>query len=104
MKKHLVIISILMLSGIALMITISNKGTIKRTATTPTSITSETQMNYVLKDYNGRIALFYENQEKPLQIYNVFTDSLPYNDAKLLEKGITVKSNELNDVLSDYIS
>ncbi len=103
MKKHLFIISALILSSVILITSSTNNRKEKMNIIKTTNI-SETERNYILKDYNGRIALFFENDEKPLKIYNIFTDSLPEYDAESLKIGIIVNQNELNNVLSDYIS
>ncbi len=102
MKIHLFIISALILLSVIL-ITGSTNNQKGRMNISKTEI-SQTERNYILKDYNGRIALFFENDEKPLKIYDIFTDSLPEYDAKSLKIGINVNKEELNNVLSDYIS
>ena len=61
----------------------------------------EEKQQYVLKEYNGKLAVYLNNDfQYELDIY-VFT--LPNEDKKLLSKGICVSSEqELNDVISSY--
>lgn len=73
--------------------------------------TSETQAvtsaaeTYTLKDYNGRIALYVDQDTKPTEIYNIFTNSLPEADITELRHGISVHTRqELEKLLEDYIS
>ena len=104
MKKHLIIISAIILLGIFLIVSATKKSTNVIYYDKETTDYQQEEIKYVLKDYNGRIALFYESKEKPIEVYNVFTSSLPETDAQQLEKGIAVTEDELNKVLSDYIS
>lgn len=60
---------------------------------------------YVVKEYNGNIAVFKKDNDTPLRVTDVRLNELPYGDKKLLNKGIYVStSNELNCVLEDYCS
>ena len=60
---------------------------------------------YVVKEYNGRIAIFEENSETPFKITDVRLSELPDGDKKLLSKGIPASSSrELNCILEDYCS
>lgn len=104
MKKHITIVSALLLFGTILIFTTFNNNQMKQKTDTKMNLSTETEVNYILKDYNGRIALFNENKEKPLKIYDVFTDSLPETDIELIRNGIYVSASELNNVLSDYLS
>lgn len=103
MKKHLFIISIIILTGIILISTATTKPN-KRINSATTSSYHQDETLYVLKDYKGRIALFHQNEEKPVEVYDVFTNSLPEDDAQQIKRGITVSTDELNNLLSDYIS
>ena len=104
MKKHLINISAIILLGIFLIVSATKKSTNVIYYDKETTDYQQEEIKYVLKDYNGRIALFYESKEKPIEVYNVFTSSLPETDAQQLEKGIAVTEDELNKVLSDNIS
>ncbi len=64
--------------------------------------TEETEkVQYLLKEYNGKLAVYKNNDfQYELDIY-VFT--LPEEDKKLLSKGISASSEqELNDIISSY--
>ncbi len=65
---------------------------------------NESTTLYTLKDYNGQIALFINNNAIPAETYNIFTNSLPESDKKNLEKGITANNEkELIILLEDYL-
>ena len=60
---------------------------------------------YILRDYKGRLALFVNDNNIPKETYEIFTSSLPPQDAEKLKKGITVSTEaELQLLLEDYIS
>ena len=60
---------------------------------------------YVVKEYNGHIAIFEENSDTPFKITDVLLSELPDGDKKLLNKGIPASSSrELNCILEDYCS
>ena len=102
MKKHYIIITVIILSGILFFVS-GTKNPITR-VNQETTKPQHSELNYLLKDYNGRIALFYQNEEKPIEVYDIFTNSLPEKDAQRIKGGITVSTDELNNLLSDYIS
>lgn len=103
MIKHIFVITILLIIGI-FFINNANQKPQNMPRIAETTFAVSTEKTYIIKDYKGRIALFSDGNEKPLEIYNVFTDSLPEKDAELLKDGIKIKSSELNNALSDYIS
>ncbi|MDP4119883.1 MAG: BofC C-terminal domain-containing protein [Bacillota bacterium] len=62
-------------------------------------------ISYIVKDYNGKIAVFEEGQTEPFKVTNVPTNSLPKVDQNALKKGIKVKGQkELIKILQDYCS
>ncbi|WP_197068308.1 BofC C-terminal domain-containing protein [Candidatus Soleaferrea massiliensis] len=62
-------------------------------------------VEYVLKDYDGRLAVFKSNQQKPEIVFNVYTSNLPQYDQDSLQKGVAAKDiQELNRLIEDYIS
>lgn len=66
---------------------------------------SSSQTIYIIREYNGEIGVFAENQESPLLLVEVLVDTLPEADQKMLESGITVRGDEnLNSILEDYES
>ncbi len=93
------VISVLLIILIASSFNKPNKGNTDLTESTVIEI------SYYLKDYNGKIAVFKGNSEIPYHIYNVFTSSLPEEDAETIKYGIEAHSeNELNNLLADYLS
>ena len=59
---------------------------------------------YVIKDYKGRIAVFYDDNHIPKKIFDIYTDSLPEDDANKIKTGISLTEKELNSVIADYTS
>ena len=53
---------------------------------------------YVLRDYNGRIAVFACGE-----VFDIFTSSLPKSEAERVYKGITVEGGEaLQRLIEDF--
>lgn len=99
MKKHIVIITlILCASGLFSLFTLN------RAKAAPEQKNTVTEKVYVLSDYKGQIALFSKENEKPIQIFQIYTESLPEKDAEKIRNGIIIKENELTKILEDYIS
>lgn len=48
---------------------------------------------YVLREYNGRIALFRESEASPIAVYETSPSELYPSDAALLAEGIRVKTD-----------
>ena len=56
-------------------------------------------------DYNGKLAVFKNNSDMPVRIFNVYLDNLPESDKADLKKGITCKDDaELKRLIEDYTS
>ena len=63
---------------------------------------AEDAVCFVLREYNGRIALFSESSEEPLAVYNTPLNSLFPADAELLKKGIRLKNRaEVTRLIED---
>ncbi|MBR1779287.1 MAG: BofC C-terminal domain-containing protein [Clostridia bacterium] len=63
---------------------------------------SENSLSYIVKDFNGNVAVFDMGSETPIQITEVHTNNLPTSDQKMLQQGIIVKSrSELHSILED---
>ena len=75
----------------------NNYPTIKHSSTEP-------EIKYVVKDYKGRIAVFYNNNQIPIEIYDIYTDTLPEEDVKKIKAGITLNQKELEGFINDYTS
>ena len=60
---------------------------------------------YTLKEYDGKIGIFYNAEIVPFQQINVEVSSLPEADQVLLKEGIIVYSKEeLKSKIEDYES
>ena len=103
MKKHIFIITcIVVLTTIINVSAINDAENLKNSKNI---VASENTVNrYILKDYNGQIALFSEESEKPIEVYNIFTLSLPQKDIGIIKKGILVTESELKAILEEYTS
>ena len=70
-----------------------------------TQDSSQNQNIYILKEYDGKLAVFRENQSKPYQVFNVYVKTLPAFDQGQLKQGIHVDGDdELSSLIEDYIS
>ena len=57
---------------------------------------------FVLREYEGKIALFQENEPQPIAVYDTPPDALYPADAELLREGIRVKSEgEITRLIED---
>lgn len=72
----------------------------------PSISASENESNiYIVKEYNGKIAVFNENMDKPVKTTDSSVDALPEIDRALIKKGIRVEDKaELRKLLEDYCS
>lgn len=62
-------------------------------------------LSYIVKDFNGNIAVFEENSPAPFKVTEVCTNTLPKIDQERLIDGIVVSSQvELSTLLEDLCS
>ena len=60
---------------------------------------------FLLGVYEGKIALWKDNQVKPMRVFPVQVSILPEADQKTLQKGIRVNNlSQLYRMLEDYLS
>lgn len=60
---------------------------------------------FLLGIHEGKIALWKDNQKKPMKVFPYQASILPEEDQKRLEEGIHVDSlNELYKLVEDYLS
>jgi hypothetical protein len=60
---------------------------------------------YIVKEYEGHIGVFYNDNRVPYQEIHVDVSSLPEADQQLLKKGIKVTdADKLNGIIEDYES
>lgn len=55
---------------------------------------TEIQVEYTVRDYGGKVAVFETDSETPLVVYEIYTHLLPENDIELLRRGIKVTTQE----------
>lgn len=59
-------------------------------------------LSYIVKDFNGSVAVFEPENPKPVRVTDVYISHLPKSDQKMLSHGIRVKNqSELNTLLED---
>lgn len=69
------------------------------------SSADEEEKVFIIKEYNGKVAVFEGQNENPLFVSDVFVSNLPEADKELLESGIEVKTEkQLNRLIEDYCS
>ncbi len=76
------------------------------TNTAPTEIQQPTNyQTYIVREYNGMVAVFYKGQDKPFKITDRYVQALPQQDINDLKQGITVDNDEsLRKLLEDLCS
>lgn len=66
---------------------------------------SESLQTYYLKEHDGKLAIFIDNQTTPAEIFNVYINTLPPFDQGQLKQGVVAKGyDELSALIEDYIS
>lgn len=64
-----------------------------------------TEDYYTVKEYQGKVAIFNNKSNLPLNIFDTYVSTLPQHDRMLLEEGITIESTEeLQRIIEDYTS
>lgn len=60
---------------------------------------------YTVTEYQGKIAVFKNNDTVPLDVYDSYVSVLPQHDRELLKNGIRTEStSELQRIIEDYTS
>ena len=60
---------------------------------------------FLLGIYEGKVALWRENETKPMKVFPYFASMLPKADQKALSKGIKIDNfSQLHQLLEDYLS
>ncbi|BCI59847.1 BofC C-terminal domain-containing protein [Solibaculum mannosilyticum] len=58
---------------------------------------------WVMRDYQGKIAVFQDGNDDPTQVLDIYVNSLPEHDQDLLESGIRIDDQkELQQLIEDY--
>lgn len=60
---------------------------------------------FTIKEYDGKIAVYKNEEENPYVVYDAYVSLLPQQDAERLKQGIvTDDKNYLQSVIEDYTS
>ena len=81
--------------------------TIKSSSDSNTESASNTSSSliYIVKNFNGNIAVYESGQDIPFKVTDVPVNSLSYTDQEIIKSGILVNSKtELVKILEDYCS
>lgn len=73
---------------------------------TPTEIQQATDyQTYIVREYDGMVAVFYNGQDKPFKITDRYVSALPQQDINDLKQGIEVDDEKkLRKLLEDLCS
>ncbi len=74
--------------------------------TSPTEIQQATDyQTYIVREYNGMVAVFYNDTDKPVKVTDRYVSALPKQDIINLKQGIEVYNEEdLRKLLEDLCS
>lgn len=96
--KGTILFTVITLSIIVVCISLTTKPTL---AENTTSEAVKTQ--YILSEFNGKLAIFQTNNNIPLEVLDVRIDSLPERDIEKIKNGITANTlNEIFALAEDY--
>ena len=71
----------------------------------PPTQSTQPAYHYTLRDYNGLLAVYTGDNPEPIQIFEIFTDSLPPQDSARIRAGIGARDEkELQALIEDYTS
>ena len=55
---------------------------------------SKTVVEYTVRDYGGKVAVFENDSSTPMVVYEIYTHLLPENDIEMLRRGIKIATRE----------
>lgn len=91
-----------LISCITIIFSVGNKPEIEDT---DTSAVTASPVVYILKEYNGRIAVFEQGSDLPYKEFEINLGTLSDYDRELLKNGITADSKEkIRQLIEDYTS
>jgi len=91
--------------SVVIVISLISTQEIKNSISQNGEIEYQSEGKFVLKDYNGRLALFEFGGAEPIEVYDVYTSSLPGEESARMASGILARDEEeLLRILEDYIS
>lgn len=60
---------------------------------------------YTMRAWQGKVAVFYNDESKPEQVLNIFVATLPKSEQQRLASGVRVSTRqELLEMMEDYTS
>ncbi len=81
-----------------------NDDNISNTASTEIQQATDYQ-TYIVREYDGMVAVFYNGQDKPVKVTDRYISALPQQDINDLKQGILVDNEEnLRKLLEDLCS
>ncbi|MBP0979308.1 MAG: hypothetical protein J6C55_01520 [Oscillospiraceae bacterium] len=81
------------------------KNSVNITTSEPIYNNNNNEYQYILKDFQGKLAVFEKDKKDPEMIFDVLIESLPEIDIIELKKGLKIKDEEeLNARIEDFIS
>lgn len=93
----------MLISGVLLSLTTESSAA--QNPVTEISYPEQTEAAYLLRDYNGYLAVFIPDKTEPEMIFQVQVRTLPEYDQKALQNGISVSNyKELIERIEDFIS
>ncbi len=67
--------------------------------------TEDLEQGYILREYEGRLAVFKDDEAEPLYVFNVSMNTMSDYDKNALQEGIAAKDlTELKTLVEDYTS
>ena len=101
MKKHIVIISTIIAMSL-----ITTTYALKSSSNSESGkeLLTRTPL-YTVSEFNGRLAVFEYNSVIPIEIYDIYINTLPDLDYQKIQEGISVYTQEgLDIIVDDYTS
>lgn len=60
---------------------------------------------YILSEYQGKIAVFRNDDNIPINVFDTYLSTLPQHDRQLIKEGIKANTtDELQQLIEDYTS
>lgn len=82
---------------------VNNKSTLNKSQENQTKQVIDS--GYLIKEYDGKIATFKPKSDTPIEVFDVYTSSLPQSEIVELKKGIYAKDKkELQQLIEAYTS
>lgn len=70
-----------------------------------TSRVAQPTSPYILREFEGRLAVYFNDEPNPQKVFDVYTSTLPPYDRGQLQQGVAINSyEELVQRIEDYIS